>query len=58
MKQEDRRWLLAVALSLERADRVVLGLRPHIEGNVVVQLSDELAKDVTERLRRIANETA
>ena len=53
-------YLNTFAGALDKAERVSVGGWENavetIEGHKIIKMSDELAKEVTERLRRIANE--
>ena len=50
---EDKEYLLKLSESLEKAERITIS--PHaVEGAGVIQISDELAKELSDRLKKIA----
>jgi len=54
--EDNAEWLNTVADGLDKAERISTGTDYGVEGNKIIKLSDELAKEISERLRRIANE--
>jgi hypothetical protein len=55
-KLTDKRYLEVVVQMLDNAERITTGTWEGIEGHKIIQLTDELAKEVAERLREIAKE--
>jgi hypothetical protein len=53
-EMSDREWLQRLADDLDEADRVGV-LLDDPEGAVWIQISDTLARQISERLRQIAN---
>lgn len=53
----DKKWMMELAQAMDEAQRIERNQNSveHIEGDTYIELSDELAKEISSRIRKISD---